>query len=163
MQRLQEESRVLISVLAKTPQLKIFMENPQRPTEHKIELIEKVFKDRLTPMLVTMMRLMILRDRILLLDETLELFDEMVEEAEGIHHAVVQSARELQMQDKLQLKSALEKFTGSRLKIDFQVDPALIGGLIFRYGDTLIDNSISNGLRTIRERLMAAQVMRAGA
>ena len=163
LQRLQEECRVLLEVAGTSPRLKIFLENPQRPTEHKLELLDKVLKPRLSPMLITLIHLLVVRDRTGLFSEIIELFDKMVEEAEGIHHAIIQTARELGMQDKLRLKEALETFTSHRLKINFLVDPNLIGGLVFRYRDVLIDTSLSSGLAEIRERLLGTQILGAKA
>jgi F-type H+-transporting ATPase subunit delta len=158
-QRLMEETRVLREVLSRTADIDVFMSNPRVASEDKHALIDTVFKTRLSPLLMNVLHLSIDRDRTLLLDQMLERFQDLVEESEGIHHAIIETARELGFQEKLQLKAALEKFTASKLRIEYAVDPALIGGIVFRYGDTLIDSSIRRGLGQIAQRLRSTQVL----
>jgi len=160
LQRLLEECRVLREIAGRSPQLRVFFENPRVPTEDKQALVDKVFGGRLSPLLIKLLHLLVQRDRSSLLDEILDLFRELVEQAEGIQHAYVQTARELNFQEKVRLKSSLEKFTGSKLRIDYAVDPSLLGGIVFRYQDTLIDSSLRAGLREIRRRLAGATVLR---
>ena len=164
LQRVREECRVLGEVArGKQKGLTIFMESPQISTEDKMAVFDRVLRPRVSQVLLKLIHLLVTRERRGVFADITELFELMVEEAEGIDHATVETARELRMQDKLRLKDALEKYTRRRLKIDFVVDPRLIGGLIFRYGDVLIDNSLRHGLDEIQERLRKTQVIRAGA
>jgi F-type H+-transporting ATPase subunit delta len=157
-QRVAEETKSLAAILEKTPRLVVFLSNPRVSTESKNELLAVTLRGRLSPVMMKMLDLLVKRDRTSQLSDILAHFQELVEEAEGIHHAIVESAVELGFQDKLRLKTGLEKHTGSRLRIDYVVNPGLIGGLVFRYRDLLIDSSISNGLDQLRRQLLAAQL-----
>ncbi len=164
LQRVREECRVLGEVArGKQKGLTIFMESPQISTEDKMAVFDRVLKPRVSTILIKMIHLLVTRERRGVFADITELFELMVEEAEGIDHATVETARELRMQDKLRLKDALEKYTHRRLKIEFVVDSRLIGGLIFRYGDVLIDSSLRHGLDEIQDRLCKTQVIRVGA
>lgn len=158
LQRVGDEAKGLASVATKLPRLLVFLDNPRVATEKKLELISNSLRARLSPLMMNLLIALIRRDRTGQLPDVLARFQELVEEAEGIQHAVVESAVELSFGDKLRLKGTLEKYTGSRLRIDYNVNPALIGGLVFRYRDLLVDSSISSGLADLRRRLLGAQL-----
>jgi F-type H+-transporting ATPase subunit delta len=154
LQRVQEECKALAAVLARLERFVFFLGNPQVPTETKLELIERVFTPRVSPLLSRMLVLMVRRERVDHLAEALDLLEEMVEHAEGLYEAVLASAVDLDFQDKLRLKTELEKYTGCRLRIDYRVDADLIGGLVFRFRDVLIDGSLRFGLGELRRRML---------
>jgi F-type H+-transporting ATPase subunit delta len=157
LQQVFDECRVLESVIGRTSDRLIhFFGNPQLPTETKMELIDKVLTPRFGPPLIRMVRLLVERERIDYLSETLARVQELIDRHAGIEPAMVASAVELDADDKLQLKSSLERYAGCRLKLEFEVDPNLIGGVIFRYRDTLVDGSLRSGLDALRRRMLRA-------
>jgi F-type H+-transporting ATPase subunit delta len=163
LQRLQEECRVLSQVIksgsGERSSLQVFIEDPQRPTEHKLELVDKVLKGRLNPLLVNLLRMLVERERCEFLKQILQLIQDKIEEAEGIFEAKVESAAELGFQEKLKLKAALEKFTNACLRLEYEVNPNLIGGLVFRFRDTLIDGSIQYGLQDLKRKMLEVRVL----
>ena len=155
LQRVQEECKALAAVVDQAERrLRIFMGNPKVPTENKLALIDKALAPRFSPLTVRMLHMLVRRERTEHLGEILALFVEMGEQAEGIHQAQLQSAVDLSFQDRLRLKAALEAWTGCRLKIEYEVDSGLIGGLVFRFRDTLIDSSLRAGLALLRRRML---------
>jgi F-type H+-transporting ATPase subunit delta len=153
-----EQLQGLAASLQNVKSLRAYYDDPQISTEAKIGLLDKVFKGRIAPMLLSMLHLLVRRDRTHYLREILDYYHLIHEQAAGIEPAIVVTAHELGFQDKLRLKTALERFSKKKLDIDFSVDRELIGGLIFRYKDTLIDTSISSGLESLRRRLSSVQV-----
>ena len=164
LKRLQEEcgvlSRMIESKAGVVSSLRVFMDDPQRPTEDKLKLIDDVFKDRFEPLLVNLMRMLVERERSSFMEAILGMIQEKVDGAEGIFEALVESAVELGSQEKLDLKIALEKYTNARLRLEYEVNPELIGGLVFRFRDTLIDGSIQRGLRDLKRKMLEVQVVR---
>jgi F-type H+-transporting ATPase subunit delta len=156
LQPLQEDCRLLALVLAGSPRLPGFLASPYLPAEKKMELIARVLGGRtFQPMALRMIELLVRRGRPHLLGEILDLFEELIEREDGIEPAAVASARPLGEEDKNRLRAALEKYSGKRLRIKFHVDPQLVGGLVFRWGDVLVDGSMQSALREIRRRLTA--------
>jgi F-type H+-transporting ATPase subunit delta len=49
----------------------------------------------------------------------------------------------------------MEQFTGGRVELDLQVDPSLLGGLVVRVGDRLIDGSVRGRLERLRNQLVS--------
>jgi F-type H+-transporting ATPase subunit delta len=153
-QRAMEEARVLLKVVKQNPRLLLFLESPHISAQEKQELLDRVFKGRLSPLMVNLLHVLAARRRTTYLDETLELFQELVEQSEGLWRVQVTTAHELNFQDKVRLKTALEKFTKRQLKIEYNIDPRLIGGLVCRLRDFQIDASLRNALNGIRYRLL---------
>jgi F-type H+-transporting ATPase subunit delta len=152
-QRLVEESKMLLAMLNQQPSLRHFLEGPQISREKKRDLLDKGFKNRLNPLLMNLLYMMADRERAVILRDILNEFQEIAERAEGIFPATVASARELGFQEKLKLKTALEKHTGYHLRIKYEVDPDLLGGVVFRFRDLLIDSSVRSGLEQLKRQL----------
>jgi F-type H+-transporting ATPase subunit delta len=149
-QRLIEESKMLASILNQKPTFRRFLESPNIPRDKKRDLVKRSFEDRINILLMNLLLMMVDRERAIILSEILEEFQEIAERAEGIFPATVVSARELGFQEKLRLKTSLEKYTGVHLRIRYQVRPALLGGIVFRFQDKLVDGSVRHGLDSIR-------------
>ena len=62
-----------------------------------------------------------------------------------------------QIQPKLDvLKANLEKVTGKQVKLDFLIDPEIIGGVVTRIGSTIYDGSVKTQLENLKEELMGS-------
>lgn len=155
-QQILEECRALGRVFDQSPQLAAFFANPGLHEADKRRLVHNILGGRLHPLLLNLLNLLIDRRRLGHLDSILKVFQEWVEQSEGVYRAVVESARELDFQQKVKLKGSLEKYTGHRLNISYHVRPELISGLVFRMGDLLVDGSARSLLNNLQRRLMAA-------
>jgi F-type H+-transporting ATPase subunit delta len=95
------------------------------------------------------------RRRISALSDIIELFEATVDERLGLARAQVTSASELTEKQRAALASDLERLTGKRIRMQFEVDPALIGGVTARIGSTVYDGSLRGQLHTLGRRLGA--------
>lgn len=158
MPSVREEVQLVYNTLKQTPKLKLFLDNPRISEPEKKELLDRVFKDRLNPLLMTLLKLILIRRRTSYLTEILQLFMALSDEAEGLFAATVSSAAEIKEEDKQRLESVLEKFTHRRLKLNYLVEPKLIGGIIFRFRDLLIDFSLRSSIEELRSLLLGAPI-----
>lgn len=71
----------------------------------------------------------------------------------GPQVAEIKSAQPLADSERQALREKLTADFGEDLEFDFQVDPAIIGGLVIRVGDKLIDSSIATRLNRMRDQL----------
>lgn len=155
---LLRQSAEIDAVLTRKPEYGFFLETPQIGTDEKRNLTKQTFEGKVHELMMNLLLILIDRERALLLKPILQKFQELVEREQGIHPASVASARELTEDEKTRLQNRLEKFTGSRLKIQYRVRPELIGGVIFRYQDTLVDGSVQRFLRELKEKFQSAPV-----
>ena len=83
-----------------------------------------------------------------------ERFDAELEERSGVAAAQVTSARELGENERNELKANLEKLTGKQVKLDFDINEAIIGGIVTRVGSTVYDGSVRTQLENLKEELI---------
>jgi F-type H+-transporting ATPase subunit delta len=148
------EAVALAELLAQNKKILYFLERPAIRKDEKKELIERVFKGKLSPLMLNLPRLLVDKNRGGLWDEILAHFVRKVEESKGIHPGKVSTAVPLNDAEKKALEAALRKFTGHKLRVAYEVDPRLVGGVLFRSGDMLIDQSVSRRTRELRDRLL---------
>jgi F-type H+-transporting ATPase subunit delta len=74
----------------------------------------------------------------------------------GITPAIAISAAPLEAAEVIALTSRLEQLTSGRVELDLQVDPSILGGLVVRVGDRLIDGSVRGRLERLRSRLVSS-------
>lgn len=156
--QVREELAALAELGDAGRKLRIFLTGPQFSTEAKLALIEKTLGASVSKNLRKMLELLVRRERYGEFDSIWERFEELCEQDEGVYSAVVTTARALGSDERQELQASLEKYAECRLKITFEVNPDVIGGVIFRFRDTLIDSSLRSGLERVRRQLKNAQI-----
>jgi F-type H+-transporting ATPase subunit delta len=89
-------------------------------------------------------------------DEIAAIEDEygrLVDEAAGRVRATATTAVELSPNDRDGLVGSLSKRLGREVRLTATVDPAIIGGLVLRFGDHVIDASLATRLQQLRRKL----------
>lgn len=104
---------------------------------------------------VNLILLLLRRGRIELLPAVAAEFKRLDDRRLGITSATATSAASLEPDEVRALTSRLEQLTGGRVELALQVDPSIIGGLIVRVGDRLIDGSVRGRLERLRSRLVS--------
>lgn len=130
--------------------------NPAIPQAAKERVLEELLK-RSTPSKTTsnFLRILLKNDRLMGLDEINERFASVIEERSGVVSASVTSARELPDGERAELRSNLERLTGKRVNINFNIDEKLIGGVVTRIGSTVYDGSVKTQLQNLKEQLIS--------
>src|SRR5690606_35878401 len=85
-------------------------------------------------------------------------FQLMAEKKLGIARGRVVTAKPLSDEEKDRLLKSLEAYTHNHLSITWAVQPELIGGVVFKSGDLLIDSSLQSQLIRMKASLMAPRV-----
>ncbi|MGI8422779.1 MAG: ATP synthase F1 subunit delta [Chloroflexota bacterium] len=133
-------------------ELRLMLESPRVNAEQKAALLERAFGGRVAPQVLSLLKVMGKRGRLTLAPDMLKWFDEIADRALGVRRYVVTSATPLTDEQRQRLRSQLGGTTG-QLVLTEHVDPAIIGGLIVRHDDMILDFSIKTRLETLRERL----------
>ena len=98
---------------------------------------------------------MIRRGRIDQLPRVAEEFHRLDDRRNGITTALATSAAPLGPAEVSALTERLQEMTGGRVRLDLEVDPSLLGGLVVRVGDRLIDGSVRGRLERLRNQLVS--------
>ena len=137
-------------------ELRNFLASPAVEREAKHGVIEKLAA-RLgaSKIIRNFLFVMIDNQRTALLPQMLETFQLVLQQRQGMAEATVISATALNDAQKSQLQQTLEKLSGKKISAKYSQDPALLGGVQVRIGDTIYDGSLRNRLNQMRARLAA--------
>ena len=129
--------------------------NPAIPLEQRSALAEKALGPAVSRPVLNLIQLQLRRGRIEQLPQVAAEFRRLDNARRGITEATATAAAELTPAEVEAITRRLEQLTGGRVELDVRVDPSLLGGLIVRVGDRLIDGSVRGRLERLRNRLVA--------
>ena len=133
-----------------------FFENTRVPAGDKLQLVEKGLEG-VDPLVVNLARLLLRRGRTALGPQIAEAFQELIDEAKGVSHATVTSAVAMTEDDVRSVEQRLKEITGGDVVVETAVDDSILGGLIVRIGDRLIDGSTKSKLQALKRELAGAR------
>lgn len=133
------------------PRVETAMTNPRVSTPERAELASRLLESLSAPAR-NLVRLLVVRGRIQLLGEVVSEYRALAEAASGVRRAVVASAVPLDQATQRRIQAALARRFERGVRIETVHDPDLIGGLVIRMGDLVIDDSV----RTHLQQLQAA-------
>jgi len=136
------------------PRLANFLASPKVSADGKIEIITKAFQDRLPRLFVRFLAAVITNRRQRLIPDIAIEYSLLVDEIQGRVHARVTVAREPDERLRASVEKQLGTVTGKRVVPHFVVRPEILGGMIARVGDTVMDGSLARRLETLRGRML---------
>lgn len=149
----------LIEVLRTNEDFGKLMSHPKIMQEDKVKIIEETFDGRIPKEMVGLMTLMVTKNRE---EDFLAVFDyfvELVKEEKKIGRADVKTAIPLNDAQKAQIEEKLLATTKyETFEMNYEVDKSLIGGMIVRIGDRVVDSSIKTKLSNLSRDLRSIQV-----
>jgi F-type H+-transporting ATPase subunit delta len=98
-------------------------------------------------------RLLVERRRIALLPEILEHYQRLADRAAGVVRAEVTTAVEIDDRARKAIARALEERFGSKVNTELRTDPSILGGMVVRIGDRVIDDSVRTHLQQLQASL----------
>jgi F-type H+-transporting ATPase subunit delta len=136
------------------PKLRNFLAAPQVSPGAKKAVIEKAFGAELPRNMVRFLQKLVDNRRQTLIPQIAIEYGNLVDQAEGRLHALVTVAREPAEHDQTLITQQLSKMFGKKVVPHISVNPSILGGLIVRVGDTVIDGSVRRRLAVLRGRLL---------
>jgi len=130
-------------------QMNELLDNPELGKKQKGELVIQVLGDKLTEKQQNLVKLMAENGRLKLMPDVLEQFEVARAKAENKIEAQVISAFELSAQQVTELVNTLKNKLGCDITLTTTIDESLIGGVIIKAGDTIIDASMKSQLDSL--------------
>jgi F-type H+-transporting ATPase subunit delta len=147
----------LLNDVASDAEANAFLKNPTLGESGKITFLESVLdRGNAQPEAKNLARLLVERQRLDIIPELHQLFEEAVLAEQGIVIADVTTAEPLSEAGQTLVQERLSQIVGKQVRLRTKVDPSIIGGIVALVGDQLIDGSVINQLRRLRARLSAA-------
>jgi len=147
-----EELESLVSdVLDRLPQLDAALKSPRLIHEERLPIIDKAFGGRLSPTLLTFLKVVSKHGRLDALRAIASAARKQLNVARGRVEVLVESAYPLSNPLLERIASRLTQLLGRQVMLTTDVDPELLGGLVVRVGDTVYDASLAAQLKRLEE------------
>jgi F-type H+-transporting ATPase subunit delta len=135
-----------------TGDLEPILSNPAISVEQRIDAAQQIFVALSEPVR-NLVVLLLRRGRIEQLSRVAQEFARLDDQRQGLTHATATSAAPLDAKERKAIVARLEELIGGRVELQTEVDPHILGGLVVRIGDRLIDGSVLGRLERLRNQL----------
>lgn len=143
--------RVADSALAE-PSVAAVLSAPRVPTAAKLDIVDAAFQSA-REMPRNFLKVLVDNGRVELLGTIVRAFQTLVNEHNGIIEAAITTAVPISDQEAGRVETLLGGVTGKRVIVTRRVDPTILGGVVARMGDTLINGSVAGRLAALRDQL----------
>ena len=128
--------------------------NPLYPLAVREKIMTALAKSvQADAMLTSFLKLLIAKKRADILPDIAKAMQTMVNKDQNISHGTIISAAEFDEVLMAKVRAALEKLTGSKVMLETRVDLSIIGGMIAKVGDLVLDGSIRTQLNGLKESI----------
>lgn len=156
---LYEEVGAVQKVFLEHSDLVKLLNHPKIDKEDKIHVVENVFKDRISEDLTGFLTIVVRKDRHNDIFKILEYFISRVKEYKKIGVAYVTTAVEMTDAQKKDVeKKLLDTTSYEKFEMNYSVNPELLGGIIIRIGDRVVDSSVKSKIDALSKELMKIQL-----
>lgn len=131
-----------------------FLESPRVPKAKKQEVLSRALKDHAPGQFVKFLAAVVKRGRQGIFPAISEAYVALVDKKYNRVHAGVTVAREPDMALQSLVKQRLSDVLGMEVITHFRTDPAILGGLVVRVGDRIMDGSVRRKMVTLRRKLL---------
>jgi ATP synthase F1 delta subunit len=135
--------------------LQVFFFSPYFSTEEKRDGLAKTLSDA-DPLLINFLELLIENHRMPVVFRTRRRLDTLWEEQNRLLPVQVTSAIELDAEAVAEIGERVGAQTGRRVELTAIVDPDILGGIVLRVGNAILDASIRNRLEQLRKQVARA-------
>jgi F-type H+-transporting ATPase subunit delta len=109
------------------------------------------------PLVLNLAKLLVAKGRVAIAPQVVEAYENLVDEHRGVSHAEVLTAVPLSDDEKRAVEERLSELTGTKVIARLEVQPEIVGGVLARVGDRLIDGSTRGRLMALRRSLVGQE------
>ena len=151
-----EELKLAVEALAE-PTVSFYLGTPRVRIGDKSRVVAQLMEGR-APLVANMVGLLVIRKAASLLPQVILAYGELLNEHLGRVRADVTTATPISDEQQERLRASLGTALSKEVVLDPHVDPEIIGGVLVRVGDQIIDGSVRSRLVAMRRRLERASL-----
>jgi F-type H+-transporting ATPase subunit delta len=155
LKEIEEEIKVVLNILESEKEFTEILNHPKVVVEEKIKIVENIFSDKISDELLGLIIVTVTKGRQDFLTDIFKYCLNRIDEHNGILTAFISSATDLTDDQKDAIRAKLAKLTNKTINMNYTVDESLIGGLVIRIGDRIVDNSVKGKIRNMSKELYA--------
>lgn len=130
------------------------LESPRIPANDKYALFEQSLGDRMPALLMRWLQAVVRNRRQMLLPVIADEYDRLLDEGANRVHARLTFATQPGATDASDIATRLSSVLGKTVVPHVQIDPAVLGGVVVRIGDTVMDGSVRRRLQVMQRRMV---------
>jgi F-type H+-transporting ATPase subunit delta len=119
----------------------------------RVKVLDELLSDKVSPHTLGLLAFVVEQGRARQLPQILKGLSDLAAEARNSVVAEVRSAVPLDAKQRKDLAAALSKATGKKVEVKVLVDPSVIGGIVAKVGDTVIDGTVRRRLEQLKEQV----------
>ena len=143
-----------LTLIVQDPQMRMILNSPKISPQQLLELVSGIVGDQLSQSGMNFIKVLISANRLPYVSYILELFEKSRAEDEGRMGIEVLTAYKLESGQARKISDSMGKRLGKKINITSVVDKSLIGGMIIRAGDSVIDASLRGRLTELHNYLI---------
>jgi F-type H+-transporting ATPase subunit delta len=156
-EKIQSELKTWEEMIHSSRDLSAAFANPSIPQNSKEKILEALLvKSAPSPATANFLRILLRNGRITELGAINTRFKNILQERAGYVSGKIVSARPLADSEKAELQANVEKMTGKKVSLNFNIDENIIGGVVTTIGSTVYDGSVKTQLETLKAQLINA-------
>jgi len=144
----------LLNMVASDPQMQVLVLDPRINSEQLETLVLDVCADRLTKTGANFVKILLRSERFMYAQQISELFEELRADAGNVLDVEVVSAFEMGSEQVTKIVDSMEGRYGKKIEISTRIDELLIGGVIIRAGDSVIDASLRGRINKLSQEFV---------
>ena len=155
--KVEENSNSILELISVNREFNNLIKDPTISQDVLKSIITKISENfNLEILFKNFLNFLILKRRFFYVEQILKSFNEICSKKKGELKAQISSAKELSQDEINKITEELSNNFKSKIKLNYNHDKSLIGGLIVQVGSTMIDTSIKNKLQQIENRMIEA-------
>jgi F-type H+-transporting ATPase subunit delta len=146
----------ITALLESDPRVRAFLETPKVALSEKIRVLREALTDQVSPLFLNFVLVVLRKRRQRLIGLVAEAYTELYDRKLGRQHVQVILAHEPDEATETEIMAQLTRILGTRIVTRVRVEPAILGGIIVRTGDRILDSSVRRRLIALRRRMTEA-------
>jgi F-type H+-transporting ATPase subunit delta len=143
------------NAIERDDRLRRFLEAPQISAAQKNAVLAKAFEYRAPRLFLRFLQRLVMNRRQMLIPEIANEYRDLVDEVEGRVHAQVTLAKPVDEEQRAAIARQLTHTLGQPVVPEVRINPNILGGIIVRVGDRVMDGSVRRRLGLLRNRMIA--------
>lgn len=144
----------IADAIGRDVRLRRFLESPKVDATKKNEILARAFADKLPAVFVKYLQAVVRRRRQMVIPAIAIEYRLLVDQVVGRVHANVTIAREADDAERAMIAQRLSIVLGKDVVPHMTVDPDIIGGVVVKVGDRVMDGSVRRRLANLRQRML---------
>lgn len=158
LQQIEEELGALGQLLREDAEFRVYCKTPGISKESKKSFVDKVFQGKFSDVIVNFLKVLVDNGRLTDLDSIHQTFLEFLDVESRRLRVLITGSSKLDEAMVAKIKAALTAKYKKDIIIEEKVDSSILGGVVIKIGDLIIDGSLVKDLNNIRRNLLSSKV-----